>query len=92
LVIAYEKIPKSTQTTELTTTQKIDQIVQTIDQYRQEIEHLQGTNHTYHSPRGEGAEEEGSNNADRGYGVTSQHSGRLVRERTQLWMKLEEDQ
>jgi hypothetical protein len=40
LAIAYEKIPKSAQMTELTVTQKIDQIVQTIDQYRQEIEHL----------------------------------------------------
>jgi hypothetical protein len=41
LVVAYDRIPKSTQTTEPTTMQKIDQIVQTIDQYRQEIENLQ---------------------------------------------------
>jgi hypothetical protein len=41
LVVAYDKIPKSAQTTEPTTMQKIDQIVQTIDQYRQEIENLQ---------------------------------------------------
>jgi len=32
LVVAYDKIPKSTQMEELTTTQKIYQIVQTIDQ------------------------------------------------------------
>jgi hypothetical protein len=41
VVIAYEKIPKTAQTTELTTTEKIDQIVQTIDQYQQEIKNLQ---------------------------------------------------
>jgi hypothetical protein len=41
LAVAYEKIPKSTQTVKLMVTQKIDQIVQTIDQYRQDIEHLQ---------------------------------------------------
>jgi len=40
LVVAYEKIPKSMQTIDLTTTQKIDHIMQTIDQYRQEIEYL----------------------------------------------------
>ena len=41
LVISYEKIPKSAQTIELTMMQKIDRIVQTIDQYKQDIEHLQ---------------------------------------------------
>jgi hypothetical protein len=40
VVVAYDRIPKSTQIAEPTTTQKIDQIVQTIDQYRQEIENL----------------------------------------------------
>ena len=40
LVVAYDKIPKSTQTIDLMAMQKIDQIVQTIDQYRQEIELL----------------------------------------------------
>jgi hypothetical protein len=40
VVVAYEKIPKNTQMVELTVTEKIDQIVQTIDQYQQEIEHL----------------------------------------------------
>jgi hypothetical protein len=40
VVVAYEKIPKNAQTTELMVTEKIDQIVQTIDQYQQEIEHL----------------------------------------------------
>jgi predicted nucleic acid-binding Zn-ribbon protein len=40
VVVAYEKIPKNAQTTELTVTEKIDQIVQTIDQYQQEIENL----------------------------------------------------
>jgi hypothetical protein len=40
VVVAYEKIPKNAQTTELTATEKIDQIVQTIDQYQQEIENL----------------------------------------------------
>ena len=34
LAVAYEKIPKSTQTIELMVTKNIDQIVQTIDQYR----------------------------------------------------------
>jgi hypothetical protein len=38
--IAYDKIPKSTKTVELIVTQKIDHIVQIIDQFRQEIEHL----------------------------------------------------
>jgi hypothetical protein len=40
VVVAYEKIPKTAQTTELTVTEKIDQIVQTIDQYQQEIKNL----------------------------------------------------
>jgi hypothetical protein len=40
VVVAYDRIPKSAQIAEPTTTQKIDQIVQTIDQYRQEIENL----------------------------------------------------
>jgi hypothetical protein len=40
LVVSYDKIPKSTQKIELTTMQEIDQIVQTINQYRQEIESL----------------------------------------------------
>jgi FtsZ-binding cell division protein ZapB len=40
VVVAYEKIPKTVQVTELTATEKIDQIVQTIDQYQQEIENL----------------------------------------------------
>jgi hypothetical protein len=34
LVVSYDRISKSTQTVELTTTQKIDHIVHTIDQYR----------------------------------------------------------
>jgi hypothetical protein len=34
LVVAYDKIPKSAQTAELTTKKNIDHIVQTIDQYR----------------------------------------------------------
>jgi hypothetical protein len=41
LVEAYEQSPESMPTTELTTTQNIDQIVQTLDQYKQEIENLQ---------------------------------------------------
>jgi hypothetical protein len=41
LFVAYEIIPKSAQTTELTMTQHIDQNVKTIDQYKQEIENLQ---------------------------------------------------
>jgi len=41
LVVAYEKVPKSAQTTEPMTTQKIDQIVKTIDQYMHEIKNLQ---------------------------------------------------
>jgi hypothetical protein len=40
LVVAYERKPKSAETTELTTTQNIDHIAHTIDQYRQEIKHL----------------------------------------------------
>jgi hypothetical protein len=40
VVVAYEKITKSTQITEPTTMHKIDQIVQTIDQYRKEIKNL----------------------------------------------------
>jgi tetrahydromethanopterin S-methyltransferase subunit B len=40
VVVAYEKIPKTAQRTELMVTEKIDQIVQTIDQYQQEIENL----------------------------------------------------
>jgi hypothetical protein len=40
LVVAYDRIPKSTQIEEPTTMQKIDQIVKTIDQYRKEIENL----------------------------------------------------
>jgi hypothetical protein len=40
LAVSYEKIPKSMHTTRLMVTQNIDQIVQTIDQYRHEIEHL----------------------------------------------------
>jgi hypothetical protein len=40
LTVAYEKSPKSVHTLELTTTHKIDQIMQTIDQYKQEIKHL----------------------------------------------------
>jgi hypothetical protein len=39
-----------------------------------------GTTHTYHSPGGEGEEEVGSNNADRGDGETIQRRDRLVRE------------
>jgi hypothetical protein len=38
--VACERIPKSAQTTKPATMQKIDQIVQTINQYRQEIENL----------------------------------------------------
>jgi cell division protein FtsL len=41
LVVAYDIIPKTVQTTELATTQKIDHIVKTIDQYKKEIENLQ---------------------------------------------------
>jgi predicted nucleic acid-binding Zn-ribbon protein len=41
VVVAYEKIPKNVQETELTVIENIDQIVQKIDQYQQEIEHLQ---------------------------------------------------
>ena len=41
LVVAYDRIPKSAQTTERTMMQKIDHIVQTIDQYRKEIEKIQ---------------------------------------------------
>jgi predicted nucleic acid-binding Zn-ribbon protein len=37
---AYEKIPKNAKTFKLTTTDKINHIVQTIDQYQQEIENL----------------------------------------------------
>jgi pantothenate kinase len=36
----YEKIPKTTQTDELTTTENIDQIAQAINQYQKEIENL----------------------------------------------------
>jgi hypothetical protein len=36
----YEKIPKTTQRDKLTTTEKIDQIAQEIDQYQKEIENL----------------------------------------------------
>jgi hypothetical protein len=41
LAVAYEKIPKRAQIAEPTTTQKIDQFLQTIDQYRHEIENFQ---------------------------------------------------
>jgi hypothetical protein len=41
----YEKIPKTTQTDELTTVEKIDQIAQEIDQYQKEIENLQSISH-----------------------------------------------
>jgi hypothetical protein len=41
VVVAYEKISKSVQIAEPITTHKIDQIVKTIDQYRQDIENLQ---------------------------------------------------
>jgi hypothetical protein len=37
---AYDRIPNSAQITEPTTTQNIDHIVQTIDQYMKEIENL----------------------------------------------------
>jgi hypothetical protein len=40
LVAAYEKMTKREHMTKLTLTQHIDQIVQTIDQYKQKIEHL----------------------------------------------------
>jgi hypothetical protein len=40
VVAAYNRISNSAQITEPTTTQKIDHIVQTIDQYRQEIKTL----------------------------------------------------
>jgi hypothetical protein len=40
LDVAYEKIPKSVQIENPTMMQKVNQIVQTIDQYRQEIENL----------------------------------------------------
>jgi hypothetical protein len=36
----YEKIPKTAQTDEITTVEKIDQIAQAIDQYQKEIENL----------------------------------------------------
>jgi hypothetical protein len=38
--ITYEKISKNVQMNELTTKYRIDQIVQTIDKYQQEIENL----------------------------------------------------
>ena len=40
VTIAYERIPNNMQIAEPNTVQKIDHIVQTIDQYRQEIENL----------------------------------------------------
>jgi hypothetical protein len=36
----YEKIPKTAQRDELTTTEKIDQIAQEIDQYQKEIKNI----------------------------------------------------
>jgi peptidoglycan hydrolase CwlO-like protein len=36
----YEKIPKTAQRDKLTTSKKIDQIAQEIDQYQKEIENL----------------------------------------------------
>jgi hypothetical protein len=40
VAVAYDRIPKREQIAEPMTTQKIDQIVQTIDQYRLEIENF----------------------------------------------------
>jgi hypothetical protein len=40
VAVAYDRVPKSTQIVEPMTTKKTDQIVKTIDQYRQEIENL----------------------------------------------------
>ena len=41
VVVAYENISKSVQIPKPTTKKKTDQIVQTIDQYRQDIKNLQ---------------------------------------------------
>jgi hypothetical protein len=41
VVVAYDRSPKREKTEDPTTRQKIDQIVQTIDQYKQEIKNLQ---------------------------------------------------
>jgi hypothetical protein len=40
VVVSYGIIPKSAQITEPTTTQKIDQIVKKIDQYKKDIKNI----------------------------------------------------
>jgi hypothetical protein len=74
LVVAYEKIPKSAQTTELTMTCRrlIRLCRQSINTGRRSST---SENNSYLPlPRGEGEEEAGSNNTDRGDGATSQRS------------------
>jgi hypothetical protein len=92
VVVAYEKIPKTTQMAELTTTEKIDQIVQTIDQYQQEIENL----HEQLTPTTplEVREQRKQEATEQLQEIERQvHAvGDLFDKATQLWTKLEEDQ
>jgi hypothetical protein len=92
VVIAYEKIPKNAQTTELTVTEKIDQIVQTIDQYQQEIEHLweKLTPTTPPEVKEKRKQEETTQIKEIERQVHAATD--LFEKEAQLWMKLEEDQ
>jgi catalase len=92
LVVAYEKIPKNAQMTELMVTQKIDQIVQTIDQYQQEIEHLweKLTPTTPPEVKEKRKQEETMQIKEIERQVHAATD--LFEKATQLWTKLEEDQ
>jgi hypothetical protein len=88
----YEKIPKTAQRDELTTTKKIDQIAQAIDQYQKEIENLreQLTPTTPPAVREQRKQEatEQLQEIEQQVSTTTD----LFDKATQLWTKLEEDQ
>jgi DNA repair exonuclease SbcCD ATPase subunit len=92
LVVAYDKIPKSAQTTELTTMQKIDQIVQTIDQYRQEIEHLREQLIPTTPPEVKEKRKQEATTQIEEMERQVRAAVDLFDKATQLWTKLEEDQ
>jgi RNAse (barnase) inhibitor barstar len=93
LVVAYDKISKRKQITELTTTQKIDQIVKKIDQYRQEIknlwEQLIPTTPLEVKDQRKQEETRKMEEMERQVSATINLFDRVA---TQLWKKLEEDQ
>jgi hypothetical protein len=76
----------------LTVTQKIDQIVQTIDQYRQEIEHLWEQLIPTTPPEVKEQRKQETTTQIKEIERQVRVADDLFKKATQLWMKLEEDQ